>query len=90
MNWTSSLAIYLLFWVMSAFFVMPFGYRAASEGDEPLVPGQVHSAPANFKPGLILIRITIVATIAFSLFYANYVQGWITTDLFDFVQPDVS
>jgi predicted secreted protein len=85
MNWTSALAIYLLFWVMSAFVVMPFGFRAANEGDEPLVPGQAKSAPANFSPRPILIRITIVATLAFALFYANYTHGWITADMLDFV-----
>ena len=31
MKWTSILAIYLLFWVLSAFLVMPFHVRTAQE-----------------------------------------------------------
>jgi predicted secreted protein len=77
MKWTSALAIYLLFWVMSAFVVMPFGVRNAHEAGEPLIPGQADGAPANFNPKLILIRTTVVATILFGLYYAVYVNGWI-------------
>ncbi len=77
MKWTSILAIYLLFWVMSAFFVMPFGVRSAHEAGEPLVPGQADGAPANFNPRLILIRTTIVATILFGIYYTIYVNGWV-------------
>lgn len=77
MKWTSALAIYLLFWVMSAFVVMPFGVRNAHEAGEPLVPGQSDGAPANFNPRLILIRTTVVATVLFGLYYAAYVNGWI-------------
>jgi predicted secreted protein len=84
MNWTSAVAVYLLFWVMTAFVVMPFGYRAANESDEPLVPGQAEGAPANFNPRKILLRITIVATFAFALFYMNYTQGWVTAEMLDF------
>ena len=78
MQWQSALAIYLLFWVMSAFFVMPFGVRNAAELGAELVPGQEQGAPANFDGRKILLRTTIVATIAFALFYVNYEQGWIS------------
>ena len=78
MKWTSALAIYLLFWVMSAFLVMPFGVRNAHETGEPLVPGQSDGAPANFKPKRILMWTTIVATVLFGIYYVNYVNGWIS------------
>ena len=78
MKWTSALAIYLLFWVMSAFLVMPFGVRNAHEAGEPLVPGQADGAPANFNPKRILIRTTSLATILFWIYYVNYVNGWIS------------
>jgi predicted secreted protein len=51
MRWTSILAIYLLFWVMSAFLVMPFGIRTHEENGEELVragdqrPRQFPSGP---------------------------------------------
>ena len=78
MKWTSALAIYLLFWVMSAFLVMPFGVRNAHETGDVLVPGQSDGAPANFKPKRILMWTTIVATVLFGIYYANYVNGWIS------------
>lgn len=83
MAWTSVLAIYLLFWVLSAFLVMPFGIRTHDEMGEAKIPGQAESAPANFRPWLIVIRATVVAAILFALFYANYVNGWLTAAMFD-------
>jgi predicted secreted protein len=80
MKWTSALAIYLLFWVMSAFFVMPFHARTSGEAGEPLVPGQAESAPHNFRPGRVAIWTTLVGTIGFALYYANYVYGWISAE----------
>ena len=78
MKWTSALAIYLLFWVMSAFLVMPFGVKNAHETGDALVPGQSDGAPANFRPKRILIWTTIVATVLFGIYYLNYVNGWIS------------
>ena len=78
MKWTSALAIFLLFWVLSAFLVMPFGVRNAHETGDALVPGQSDGAPANFKPKRILMWTTIVATVLFGIYYANYVNGWIS------------
>lgn len=77
MRWTSIVAIYTLFWVLSAFLVMPFGVRTHDEAGIEKIPGQVESAPANFRPGRIALRATIVALVLFGLFYANYVHGWI-------------
>jgi ribonuclease J len=56
MKWTSALAIYLLFWAFSAFFVLPFHGRRASDDATPLVKGQDHGAPANFRPGASCCR----------------------------------
>jgi predicted secreted protein len=78
MKWTSALAIFLLFWVMSAFLVMPFGVRSAHEAGEALIPGQADGAPANFNPKRILLRTTILALILFGIYYLNYVNGWIS------------
>lgn len=83
MLWTSILAIYVLFWVLSAFLVMPFGVKNHAETGEPLVPGQSDGAPANFNPRRILIGTTIVATVLFTLYYANYVEGWVGVEALD-------
>ena len=77
MRWTSILAIYFLFWSLSLFVVLPFGIRNHHETGEPLVEGQSDGAPANFNGRRLAINTTIVATIAFGLFYLNYVEGWI-------------
>jgi predicted secreted protein len=78
MRWTSIIAIYALFWVLSAFLVMPFGVRTHDELGVEQVPGQALSAPANFKPGRLLLRATVLAAVLFGLYYANYVNRWIT------------
>ena len=83
MSWSSILEIYLLFWVMTAFVILPFGVRTHDEAGIARIPGQAESAPANFRPGRVVLITTIVSAIAFGLFYANYVNGWLTAETFD-------
>lgn len=77
MSWTSIAAIYLLFWVITAFVVMPFGVRTADELGVEKVRGQADSAPANFRPKRVILITTAVSAVVFGLFYANYLNGWI-------------
>jgi len=77
MNWTSIVAIYALFWVMSAFLLLPFGIKTHDEAGIPKVPGQADSAPANFRPGRLALRATLLAAVLCGLYVANYVYGWI-------------
>jgi len=87
---TSIIAIYGLFWVLSAFLVMPFGIRTHDEAGIAKVPGQAESAPAEFRPRMIAIRATVLAAILFGLFYLNYVQSWVTmNDINPFSAPNV-
>jgi predicted secreted protein len=88
MKWQSALAIYTLFWVMSAFIVMPFGVRTHDEAGLEKVPGQADSAPANFRPGRILFGTTIVATVFFGLFLLNWTYGWVTPQSLDVFTPE--
>ena len=67
MKWTSILAIYMLFWAFSAFFVLPFHGRRAEDDATSLVKGQDRGAPATVRPGRILLQMTIVATVGFVL-----------------------
>jgi predicted secreted protein len=87
MNWKSALAIYVLFWVMSAFVVLPFGVKTPDELGVEKTPGQVESAPANFRPKRVLIGTTMLATILFALFYGNYVYGWLRVDQLTVFKP---
>ncbi len=75
---TSIAAIYFLFFVMSAFIMLPFGVRTADEAGVEKVPGQAESAPVNFQPGKVAARASVVAALATALFVANYEYGWIT------------
>ena len=84
MKWTSALAIYFLFLALSLFVVLPFGIRNHHETGEPMVEGQSDGAPANYNPRKLAINTIIVATIAFALFYANYVAGWVQPDMVNF------
>jgi predicted secreted protein len=86
MRWFSIIAIYGLFWVMSAILVLPFGVRTHEDVGAEKLPGQADGAPANFQPRLVAKRATILAAIIFALFYANYVQGWLTLDDLDFAK----
>lgn len=83
----SAIAIFALFWVMSAFVVMPFGVRTHDESGVPKVPGQADSAPYDFRPWRIVRRTTLVASAAFGVFLLNYTYGWVTPDKLDVFTP---
>jgi predicted secreted protein len=88
MNWKSALAIYVLFWALSVFFVLPFGVRTSQEAGAELVPGQAESAPHAFDAKKVAIRVTIVASVLFAIFYLNYVNEWVTVAMFDWMHPE--
>ena len=83
MRWTSLLAIYFLFWAFSVFLVLPFGVRTTHEAGGDYIAGQAESAPHEFDVRRIAIRVTIVATILWALFVANYEFGWVTPKMLD-------
>lgn len=83
MEWTSILAIYFLIWVMSAFLMLPFGVRTAEEAGVEKVPGQADSAPANFRPGPLIVRATLIAVALTTAFVLNYEFEWITAEDLD-------
>ena len=80
MKITSIVAIYALFWVMSAFLLLPFGVKTHEEAGLEKIPGQADSAPAYFRPGRLALRATFMAAALTGLYVLNYSQGWITTD----------
>jgi predicted secreted protein len=80
MQISSIIAIYLLFWVISAFVMLPLGLKTSDELGQEKVRGQADSAPANFRPLRVIVRTTILAAFAFALFYANFTYGWIGPD----------
>ena len=83
----SAVAIYVLFWVMTAFVILPLEARTHDEAGIAKVPGQADSAPADFRPWRVVRRTTLLASALFALYYANYVNGWVTAaslDVFGF------
>ena len=85
MTWTSMIAIYVLFWVMTAFAVLPIGIRTHDELGIEKVTGQADSAPGNFRPKVVILRTTLVSALLFGLFYANYIYGWLNRNSLDFL-----
>ena len=83
MHWTSIIAIYVLFWVMSAFVLLPFGVRTHDEMGLEKIPGQADSAPANFRPKRLLVRATLLAAVLTALYVLNYVYGWVGYEQLD-------
>jgi predicted secreted protein len=84
MKLTSISAIYFLFFVASAFFLLPFGVKTHEEVGAERVPGQADSAPHRFDLERHLLRAAMLAVLLTFLFCLNYVNGWITVDDLDF------
>src|SRR5215217_6711909 len=83
----SIVAIYILFWTMSLFIVLPFGVRTAEEAGAAASPGHADSAPHGFRFGQAALRATILAAILFALFYANWTYGWLNIEMLDWAAP---
>jgi len=84
MKWTSISAIYFLFFSASAFALLPFGVRTDEEMGNEKVPGQADSAPHRFDLKRHLIKSALLAVVLTAIYYANYVNGWITAEDIDF------
>ena len=80
----SILAIYFLFWVASAFLLLPFGVRTDEEVGAEKVRGQADSAPHRFDIANHVFRATLLATVLFLLYYANWYFGWVGVEDLDF------
>jgi predicted secreted protein len=83
----SILAIYVLFWTMCLFLVLPFGVRTPEEEGLECPPGHAQSAPHRFSLARVALRTTIASAILFAIFYANYHFGWIDIEMLDWASP---
>ena len=82
----SVLAIYALIWVMCFFVSLPFGVRTDEEMGVRSQRGHADSAPHAFSFGKVALRTTILATVLMTLFYLNYVYGWIDVASLDWTR----
>ena len=85
----SILAIYILFWTIALFVVLPLGVRTPEEEGLNCPPGHAQSAPHRFSFGKAALRATIVSAAAFAIFYANYLYGWVSIQDLDWA-PNIS
>lgn len=84
MSATSIAAIYLLFFVASAFLLLPFGVKTHEEAGEERVPGQADSAPHRFNLPRHLAKAALFAAALMALYYANWTESWVTMEDLDF------
>ena len=87
MRFQSALSIYALFWVMSFFVVLPFGVRTDEEVGVERQAGHAESSPHRFSFGRTALRATILSALLFSLFYLNYIYGWVGVGMLDWASP---
>ena len=87
MKLTSIAAIYFLFFVASAFMLLPFGVRTDEEVGAEKIAGQADSAPHGFNIRRHLLKAALVAAILFAIYYANWTFQWLTVDDLDFYNP---
>lgn len=85
MQFQSALAIFFLFWFLALFLVLPFSARTVEEAGEEIGVGHAESAPHRFEPRKIALRTTVVAAVLFGAYYLNYIFGWLTPEMLDWV-----
>jgi predicted secreted protein len=90
MAWYSLLAIYLLFWVVTLFVVLPHGVRTSAEMGEAEVPGQAGSAPHHVSMRRKLAWTTLISALGFGLFVLNWEAGWITREDLERLMPEIT
>jgi len=83
MKLTSLVAVYFLFFIGSAFLLLPFGVKTDEEVGNAVIPGQARSAPHRFNLLRHLARAAVLAAVLTALFDLNYIFGWITPDDLD-------
>lgn len=84
MRFTSILAIYFLFFVSSAFLLLPFGVRTDEEMGTERIAGQADSAPHRFDLQRHLLKAALLGALLFAIYYANWHFGWIAAEDLDF------
>jgi predicted secreted protein len=80
----SIIAVYFLFFVASAFIMLPFGVKTDEEVGASKVPGQADSAPHKFDLKRHLAKAALLGLLLFAIYYANWHFGWIEAEDLDF------
>lgn len=86
MSLTLGIAIYFIMWWLTLFAVLPFGLRTQDEAGD-VVPGTPESAPARPRILRVFLVNTLVASVAFFIFWLGVTQGWLHHDTFPLQLP---
>ena len=86
MTLTFGLAIYFIMWWLTLFAVLPFGLRTQDEAGD-IVPGTPESAPARPRILRVFVLNTLVASVAFFIFWLGVTQGWLDPETFPLQLP---
>ena len=84
MSVASGLMIYVVIWWIVFFMALPVGVRTAAEAGESSAPGSADSAPVRPRLWLKAAATTILAAVAWGLFYLALQHGFF--GLGDFVR----
>ncbi|MDP2802916.1 MAG: DUF1467 family protein [Phreatobacter sp.] len=79
MSIAAALAIYFIIWWLVLFVVLPFGVRSQIEAGR-VVPGSDPGAPQRTVMRNKLIATSLVAAVVFTLYYINFIYGFLTLD----------
>lgn len=86
MSVTLGLAIYFIMWWLTLFAVLPFGLRTQDEAGD-IVPGTPESAPARPRILRVFVLNTLIASVAFFIFWLGVTQGWLDPETFPLQLP---
>jgi len=76
MSISLALAVYLVFWWLTLFMVLPFGIKRAEAHE--LEPGEDPGSPSKPKLVLKFVITTVVSGVFFAIFYWVYTSGMIS------------
>ena len=87
MGFGTGFAIYFIIWWVVLFTVLPFSARSQADDGEVTL-GTTHSAPANFRFGLIFWRTTAISGVVFAGYLLLTVVGGFSLDDLIALSPD--
>jgi len=83
MNIISAIVLYIVFWFLSLFVILPLRLTTQDEDGE-VTPGTSPSAPTNPNLRKKAVWVTILAAIVWVPVVTIVTSGWISVDDFDF------
>ena len=87
MGWTGAVVMYIVFWFIALFIILPRGQKTQIEQGE-IEPGTPGGAPADINIPRKFLWATIAAAAALGLYAGVTETGLLTLQDFDFLFPD--